>query len=141
MRIRFYNNGINYLLRNKNIIRKVIESIASDNGKEIKRVVYIFCNKRQIVQLNRSFLKHDYPTDIITFSDSTDEIIDAEIYICLPVVFDNATRFGAPSYQEVIRVIFHGVLHCVGFDDHSSEEEAEMHRQENRYIALFGQLL
>lgn len=135
MPISFNNFHVTLLLRHKWAIRSVIESIAVDNGYRLDNVEYIFCTDDYIVRINKKFLSHNYATDIITFSEENDGALSAEIYIAVDVVRRNAQAYSCPFYHELLRVIFHGILHGVGYDDHSDTEQAVMREKENHYIS------
>ncbi len=140
MAIDFHVDGLNYLLRGKGKIRSTLIAIAEENSAKILQLDYIFVDKRKIRKINIQFLNHNYSTDIITFPYSEGNEIESEIYICIPVVMENAKRFGTSSYEELIRVIFHGLLHLVGYDDHSPEDAKEMRFQEDKWLEYFHQL-
>jgi len=86
------------------------------------------------LESNKKFLSHNYLTDIITFDYSTKRKISGDVLISIPTVSVNAERFGVTFYNELLRVIIHGVLHLMGYDDHTDEEKQSMRNAEN--IAL-----
>lgn len=99
---------------------------------------YIFCSDDYLLQINRQFLHHDYYTDIITF-DLTEEShpINAEIYISVDRVRDNAREFGNSLRTELHRVIFHGSLHLCGYKDKNPREQELMRQMEEKYLKLY----
>ena len=99
---------------------------------------YIFCSDEYLLHINQTYLQHDYYTDIITFELSDTRETEAEIYISLDRVKDNAAQFGEPYQKEILRVIFHGALHLCGYKDKSAVEAALMRKMEDKYLALFG---
>ncbi len=138
--ISFHTDGVDYLLRHKHRIRATLEAMATSEGAEIERIDYILCGKPQIKRINIYFLNHHYYTDIITFPYQQGEVVESDIYICIPVIRENAKRFGTKTYQELVRVIFHGLLHMLGYDDHSTDDAREMRRQEDRWLKYFNEL-
>lgn len=140
MPIRFHNSGDNFILHGKTRVRQVLQEIAHDNGKSARAIDYIFCSKAEILRINRQFLGHDYYTDIITFPFRNEQEIEAELYVCVPVVLENAKDFGSTNYDELLRVIFHGMLHLVGYDDATDSERATMRAQEERYLTRFKEM-
>lgn len=102
----------------------------------------IFQTDDALLKINQEFLKHDYYTDIITFDLSTSpEDLDSDIYISLDRVQENAVTFKTDYQQELLRVIFHGILHLQGFKDETEEEQQIMREEEESLIKLFKKYL
>ena len=98
---------------------------------------YIFCSDKDLVRLNNQYLKHKALTDILTFDYSTDpKSIHGEIYISVQRVKENAGRFKESFDEELHRVIIHGVLHLVGYNDKSPTDKALMREKEEAYLSL-----
>ena len=85
--------------------------------------------------MNRTFLQHDYYTDVITFDYSTEDVINGDIFISLDTVQSNAEESGVDFCEELMRIIIHGVLHLTGQADKTPETKAEMTRKENLALA------
>lgn len=103
---------------------------------------YSFLTDQAIQEVNRTHLKHDYPTDIITFDYSTDgKIVSGEIYIGLDTVIGNSERYDSNQKDELDRVMIHGLLHLIGYQDSTEEEKAEMSLQENNCLLLRPKIL
>ncbi len=101
-------------------------------------ITYIFCSDEFLLQMNRDFLQHDYYTDIITFGLSEKgEPVEAEVYISLDRVKDNAQTLGITYGEEARRVIFHGALHLCGYKDKKKSEIILMRKKEADYLRLF----
>lgn len=95
----------------------------------------IFCNDAYIRNVNVEYLKHDYETDIITFDNSEfEQEIESDIYISIESVKENASNFNISIEEELLRVLAHGLLHLVGFNDKSDEEVLAMREEENKAI-------
>jgi rRNA maturation RNase YbeY len=91
--------------------------------------------------MNRDFLQHDYYTDIITFGLSEKgQPVEAEVYISLDRVKDNAKTHGTTQTNETLRVIFHGALHLCGYKDKRKSEITVMRQKEDQYLRLFEKL-
>jgi probable rRNA maturation factor len=88
--------------------------------------------------INKEFLKHDYPTDIITFSLEEDRI-DGELYISIDTALRQSAEYGVSLTNELMRLVAHGVLHLVGYDDHDDEARARMTELENYYMNSYIQ--
>ena len=132
-----YNYETEFELSNEaafsNWISKVIES---ENKKE-GEINYIFCSDEHLLSLNQKFLDHNTLTDIITFSNSTNKgILEADIYISVPRVQENAQKFKVDFQDEMNRVMIHGVLHLLGFKDKKPTEKALMRKKEEACLSL-----
>lgn len=135
MQIDFTTSEVSFRVQHPANVRATIKAIAKEKGFEVGYLHYIFCNEDEILQINRQYLGHDYVTDIITFPYTEENLLNSDIYICIPQVIANAEEYGVPRRDEVLRVIFHGVLHLVGYDDHKEEDIARMRAAEDRWIA------
>ena len=130
MNILFYTEGVHYLLRNKNHIRATIERMCKENGYSLGNVNYILCSKSVIKKINIRYLNHNYYTDIITFPLSEEpKVITADIFV------------STSAYYEVVRVLFHGILHLIGYDDHTPEDQQSMRNAEEFWLSQFSLLL
>ena len=122
----------------KTVIKKFIAAQALKVSKKKLQVTYIFCSDEYLLNMNRQFLEHDFYTDIITFPLSeTENEIEAEIYISIDRVKDNAVKFKSDFSEELHRVIFHGVLHLMGYKDKSRADKETMRAKENEWLRLF----
>ena len=104
----------------------------------LAEIQYIFCSDQYLLAINRQFLQHDYYTDIITFDLSEPgQPINAEIYISVDRVRENAREFKSSVKRELHRVIFHGALHLVGYSDKGREAEIRMRKMEEKYLTRY----
>jgi rRNA maturation RNase YbeY len=95
-------------------------------------------NDEELCDINRRFLKHDTYTDIITFDlSSAPDNIEGEIYISLDRVTENALIYGTSIKEEFLRVMFHGVLHLLGYKDKSKKEKLHMRKAEDDCLILY----
>ena len=113
-----------------------IRSVASEYGKSVGDIAYIFCNDEKILEVNREYLNHDYYTDIITFDYCEDNRISGDLFISLDTVRSNAEEQGAEYEDELFRVIIHGILHLCGIDDKGPGEREIMEAAENKALAM-----
>lgn len=112
-----------------------VKKIAASHGKTIGEIAYIFCSDPYILEVNKQYLQHDYFTDVITFDYTEGNKISGDIFISLDTVQSNAEQFGVDFYEELERVIIHGILHLCGFKDKEPAEEAQMREEENKAIS------
>ena len=104
----------------------------------LAEIQYIFCSDQYLLAINRQFLQHDYYTDIITFDLSEPgQPINAEIYISVDRVRENAREFSSSVKKELHRVLFHGALHLVGYSDKGREAEIRMRKMEEKYLTRY----
>lgn len=120
----------------KQKISEWIKKVVDIHQKKIGDIAYIFCSDEKILEINNQYLKHDYYTDIITFDYTDGQRIAGDIFISLDTVHSNADQYGVSPYEELYRVIIHGILHLCGIDDQTEEQEQEMRAEENKALAL-----
>jgi rRNA maturation RNase YbeY len=138
MPITFHNNDIKQPAIKKAALKKFITAQALKEAKKSLRISYIFCTDEFLLNINKEFLNHDFYTDIITFPlKETDKEIEAEIYISVDRVKDNANLFESDFTDELNRVIFHGVLHLIGYKDKSKADKEAMRLKENEWLRGF----
>lgn len=111
-----------------------LEQISNSHGLRLRHVHFYLVDDEAMRTINRTHLDHDYYTDIITFPYSIGKRIEADIFISLDRVAENATNENETLEREMARVIIHGVLHLCGYDDHSEEEKKKMRQAENHWI-------
>lgn len=138
-KIRFNYADRKLSLVNKEHTKNTIELLFKKEKRSLESLDYIFCSDDYLLTINRSFLQHDYYTDIVTFdlSESNERGIKGEIYISLDRIKDNALMLKNTFQNEVLRVIFHGALHLCGYKDKSKEQQAIMRNLEDKYIRLW----
>lgn len=122
------------ITKGKKKIKEVVGIIFKKEKVNFDRLDYIFCSDDFLLDMNKTFLKHDYYTDIITFNLSDSSNIKGEIYISIDRVKDNAKSNKQDFYQELARVIFHGALHLCGYADKKKKEKAIMRSKEDFYL-------
>ena len=119
-----------------------IENVAFKEGKTCGEINYIFCNDQKILEVNKDYLNHDYFTDIITFNYNDDRIVSGDLFISVDTVKTNAETYKVTFEQELYRVMIHGVLHLIGFDDVTEELQLEMTQKEDEALnILYTQFL
>ena len=138
--IYFHSEGTvkNPLSGKQKIYKQWLQEVAKKEEGCIQEIHYIFCDDSYILEMNKNYLNHDYYTDIITFPYSHDKKdIKADIYISVDTVASNAEQFNVTFDNELNRVIVHGLLHMLGYQDKSDEQALVMREKENYYISQF----
>ena len=110
--------------------------VAESEIKKIGDISIIFCSDRYILDVNIKYLSHDYFTDIITFDYCEGNKLSGDLFISIDSVKENASFYGTEFTDELNRVIVHGILHLIGYDDHSDDEVKQMREKEDYYLGL-----
>lgn len=134
----FFFQEVRFTLAQRAELKSFIQSIFKKEGKKLESINYIFVTDKALLDINRQFLQHDFYTDIITFDLSTSAEVQAEIYISVDRVRENASQLGVSFKSELHRVIFHGVLHLCGYKDKTKAESEKMRKMEEVYLKKFG---
>lgn len=113
-------------------IRQCIEK----EGKKAGELNYIFCTDAYLLEKNIDFLNHDTYTDIITFDYCEAERINGDLFISVERIEENATQYKVDFSDELARIIIHGTLHLLGYNDKTKEEQKEMRSKEDFYLSL-----
>ncbi|HCC51340.1 MAG TPA: rRNA maturation RNase YbeY, partial [Porphyromonadaceae bacterium] len=113
-----------------------IKQVAAIYGKRVGEIAYIFCSDKRILEINRDYLTHDYYTDIITFDYSEHVVISGDLFISVDTVRTNAEKYKVTYYDELYRVIIHGILHLCGIDDKAPGAREMMERSENDALEM-----
>ncbi|MGB1248393.1 MAG: rRNA maturation RNase YbeY [Chitinophagales bacterium] len=137
MPVSFYSQSLDFSLDNPSIIEQwILSTFNRESSFQSISLNIIFCTDEELLQINRDFLEHDYYTDIITFPISiTEKVLEAELYISIDRVRENATNGDVSFLNELHRVIIHGALHLCGYGDKTSKEEVLMRTKEDEHLS------
>ncbi len=133
----FFFEEKGFSLQSRAELKAFIEILFKKEKKKLGSINYIFCSDKRLLEINQQFLRHDYYTDIITFDLSETDFTQAEIYISIDRVKDNAKTEGVSFKSELHRVIFHGALHLCGYKDKSKQEALQMREKESFYLLKY----
>lgn len=123
-------------------LKQTLKETARKHGLQIERINYILLDDPGILAINLEHLQHDYFTDIITFDlGMLPNQILSDIYIGYETVASNAIKFGSEPTEEMLRVLFHGLLHLCGFKDKTPAEQKQMRSKEAECLTLYQQKL
>lgn len=111
-----------------------MNSLIENEKKVMGDISVIFCSDAYLLKINEEYLNHNYYTDIITFDYCENSLISGDLFISLERIADNAEKFNTSFRKELYRVIFHGLLHLVGYKDKTPDEKTEMTAKENFYL-------
>jgi probable rRNA maturation factor len=120
-------------------LRKAALAILNDAGVRQGSLSIAVVDDPAIHQLNRQYLQHDYPTDVLSFVLERDgDRLEGEVIVSADTAIRTAAQLGWPSGNELLLYVIHGTLHLVGYDDLEPELQTKMREQERTYLARFG---
>ena len=122
---------------NQTVLENTIIDLVGSIGYSIEKLSYNFVSKEDLLKLNKKFLKHNTNTDVITFDYSSNKTLKAEIFISMWAVEASAIELGQSVENEYLRVISHGVLHCMGFKDKTANQIKKIREKEDEFIEMF----
>lgn len=134
--VRFYTEDCSFSFKEKRLTSRWLKLVAGSEVKKLGDISIIFCSDPYILDVNLRYLQHDYFTDIITFDYCEGDTLSGDLFISIDSVRENAALYGTEFPDELNRVIVHGLLHLIGYDDQTDEQVAEMRAKENYYLSL-----
>lgn len=134
--ISYYFQDVDFKFREKRRTNQWLRLTAESEIRRIADISIIFCSDPYILDINQKYLAHDYFTDIITFDYCEGDSLSGDLFISVDSVKENSIEYGTDFTDELNRVIIHGLLHLIGYDDHTVEETAVMRMKENYYLSL-----
>ena len=137
-KVYFFFEKKGFSLENRSVLKNFICSLFKKEKTALESINYIFCSDKKLLEINKTYLKHDFYTDIISFDLSPGPQKVAEIYISIDRVRENAKELGVSFKNELHRVIFHGALHICGYKDKNKKDRETMRAKENIYLSAFG---
>ena len=128
------------IFKQRRLLKKFIIQLFIKEKKFLQSIDIIFCSDEYLLEINKQHLQHDFYTDIITFdlSESSANPIIGELYISIDRVKDNAALRDEKFSTELLRVIFHGLLHLCGFKDKKAKDKKTMRPKEDEYLGLYN---
>lgn len=119
---------------------KLITNVLTNEEQPDAAISVVFVNDAKIHELNKRFLHHDYVTDVISFPMSEESSIqlEGEVYVNVNQAKRQAREYGVRMMNEIGRLIVHGVLHLLGYNDATQRERKRMNALENYYLQNYG---
>jgi probable rRNA maturation factor len=118
-------------------IRNWVYRAIVEEGEQPQHILFIFCDDEYLYSLNNLYLNHQTLTDVITFNYNADlGRISGDIFISYERIIENAKKFNELPERELRRVIIHGVLHLLGYNDFDASSKRLMRSKENYYLSL-----
>ena len=134
--ISYFYEDTKFVFKGKQRNNRWLRLVAESEIRRLGDLSIIFCSDPYILDINLKYLQHDYFTDIITFDYSEGEKISGDLFISIDSVRENAIFYETEFEDELNRVMVHGVLHLIGYDDHTKAEQKTMREKENYYLSL-----
>ncbi len=116
------------------MIKEWMEDVIRKEKKRVGVTNLIFCSDDYLLEVNKEFLKRDYLTDVISFDYTKEDIISGDVLISVDRVKENAAERGVSFLEELKRVMVHGVLHLIGYEDNTMEIKSIMTAREDLYL-------
>ena len=138
--LRYFQEDIRFELKQKMQNNRWLKMVAGSEMRRLGAINIIFCSDNYILDVNMKYLQHDYFTDIITFDYCEKDVLSGDLFISIDSVRENAQFYGTEFADELNRVMVHGLLHLIGYDDHSEADIAVMRQKENYYLGMRASL-
>lgn len=135
MSINFYIEDVSGLRLAKGVLRSWISSTVREENKRTGDLNFIFCSDEYLLRINQQYLEHDYYTDIITFDYVSGVVVSGDIFISVDRVKENALVYKVSFQDELNRIMIHGVLHLIGYQDKEAGHKALMTEKEDYYLS------
>lgn len=134
--VRYFFEDTDFQYRNRLFNNRWLKLVAESEICRLGDVNVIFCSDPYILDINIRYLGHDYFTDVITFDYSEKPRISGDLFVSVDSVRENSVMYGTDFDEELHRVIVHGVLHLIGYDDHNEKDSSLMREKENYYLDI-----
>lgn len=135
--VNFFNEDFPFKLKNKIKLRGWIKQMILEEGYTLGELNFIFCSDEYLLKINKQYLNHDTLTDIITFDNSEiEKQVVGDIFISYERILENASEFSTSEITELHRVIAHGTLHLLGYNDKKPLEKSQMTKKEDHYLQM-----
>ena len=134
--ISYFFEDTDFIFKGEALNNRWLKIVAESEIRRLGQISIIFCSDNYILDINQRFLQHDYFTDIITFDYCEGDRLSGDLFISVDSVRENAIEYGSSFNDELNRVMVHGILHLIGYDDHTDEDIRQMRSKENYYLSL-----
>ena len=139
--ISYFFEDTDFIFKGKALNNRWLKIVAESEIRRLGDINIIFCSDNYILDVNMKYLQHDYFTDIITFDYCEKKVLSGDLFISVDSVRENSVYYGTEFEDELNRVIVHGLLHLIGYDDHSEDDIKVMREKENYYLDLRKKLV
>ncbi len=136
--IRFFCEDIQFEPEHPINLANWLSRVFHEEGRSHSEINYIFCSDSYLLDLNHQYLNKDDFTDIITFDHSDSLFIRGDVFISIERVRENAKELRQDFLLELRRVMVHGILHLMGYQDSTPNQQQEMRKKEDAYLSLYA---
>ena len=133
--VSYYTEDCSFAFKEKRLNSRWYKFVAESESKRLGDIAVIFCSDNYILDVNIKYLQHDYYTDIITFDYCEGNKLSGDLFISVDSVRENAAFYGTEFSDELNRVLVHGLLHLIGYDDHTDDDIAVMRAKEDYFLS------
>lgn len=134
--VSYFFEETDFLFKGRVKNNKWLRLVAESEIRKLGDINIIFCSDNYILDINHRFLSHDYFTDIITFDYCEGDKLSGDLFISVDSVKENSIQYGTEFNDELNRVMVHGILHLIGYDDHTKAQQKQMRQKEDYYLSL-----
>lgn len=134
--ISYFTEDTDFRFKGRALNNRWLRMVAESEIKRVGDLSIIFCSDNYILDVNMRYLQHDYFTDIITFDYCEGNRLSGDLFISVDSVRENALFYGTEFSDELNRVMVHGLLHLIGYDDHTVEDQKTMREKEDYYLSV-----
>ncbi|MBR6414984.1 MAG: rRNA maturation RNase YbeY [Bacteroidales bacterium] len=134
--VSYFFEDTDFKFKNRRLNNMWLKMVAESEIKKLGALSIIFCSDNYILDINQRYLQHDYFTDIITFDYCEGNTLSGDLFISVDSVRENSIFYNVDFETELNRVIVHGLLHLIGYDDHTEDDIKVMREKENYYLDI-----
>lgn len=135
--INYFFEDTNFKFNKRRATSKWLKSAIALENKKLGDISIIYCSDDYLLEINKQYLSHDYYTDVITFNYCEGDLISGDIFISVDTIKANAEEYGASFVNELCRVMVHGILHLIGYDDDCESNQLIMRQKEDFYLERY----
>jgi probable rRNA maturation factor len=136
----YHSEEISFYFPEQDLSTMWIKAVLSSHKAVCGTINIVFTSNAYLLKINQEYLKHNYFTDVITFDLSEENLISGDVFISVDQVRINSQELNVTFYNELNRVMIHGILHMLGFKDHFLEEKTEMRRMEDKALKILEEM-
>lgn len=134
MAVQIFENFPDLRLKKKRELKSWIRDCVEREGKKCGTITILIERDEEVHKINKQYLDHDWLTDVIAFDYNEGSVVNGDIVISAERVRENAKTYREEEEEEMRRVMIHGVLHLIGYEDDTPEKKREMRKKEDEYL-------
>ena len=135
MNVKYYYKSTSFRLAEEERYSRLVNTIINREGYRRGEINIIFTSDKTILNLNKKFLNREYSTDVIVFNNTFKNTVSGELYLSIERIKENSEKYsGGDFIREIRRIIIHGILHLIGYEDKSIKGRELMTNKEDFYL-------